>query len=272
MADIFRKKALERLSNPDQLDRTMKITSPLSLLILIGIAAIVAGCIVWGFLGRLVNTQTATGIITGVENSGTVFSDYTGSVAEIKAAQGEKIKKGDVVAVVTDGSEMKEITSGYDGTVSAVLTDKGESVYEGGEIARIKPATDTDKILVCYVPLATAGKIKEGQEAIVSPVNTDSQKTGNMKAIVIGVGKYPANVQNMAFVLGADNGLSDSFLSEGPVTEIICSLEADTSSQNGFYWTSENGKKSVVNKGTLANVSIITDKEAPIKKLFSTGN
>ena len=47
MAQLYRKAALERISNPDQLDKAIAITSPASWLMLIGITLILVVVIVW---------------------------------------------------------------------------------------------------------------------------------------------------------------------------------------------------------------------------------
>ena len=41
MPELYRKASLERISNPEQLDKTLKITSPLSWLVLIAITLMI---------------------------------------------------------------------------------------------------------------------------------------------------------------------------------------------------------------------------------------
>ena len=41
MAQIYRKTALDKISSPEQLDKSLKITSPLSWLVLLGLTLIV---------------------------------------------------------------------------------------------------------------------------------------------------------------------------------------------------------------------------------------
>ena len=53
MADIFRRKSLDRLSSPEQLDKMIVINSPMTWLALAGGAIIIAIVVIWGILGRV---------------------------------------------------------------------------------------------------------------------------------------------------------------------------------------------------------------------------
>jgi len=47
MAELFRKAALERLSSPEQLDKAITVSKPVSWLALIGITIVILAFIVW---------------------------------------------------------------------------------------------------------------------------------------------------------------------------------------------------------------------------------
>ena len=47
MSGLFRKVALERLSSPEQLDKAITVSSPVSWLALIGVTVIIAAGILW---------------------------------------------------------------------------------------------------------------------------------------------------------------------------------------------------------------------------------
>lgn len=60
---IFRKKALERLSSPEQLDQLMKIVTPRSWLPLAVLGALLGGGLIWSVLGRIPVTTTGQGAL-----------------------------------------------------------------------------------------------------------------------------------------------------------------------------------------------------------------
>lgn len=50
---LFRKKAVDRVSSPEELDRYLQVTSPGIWITLIAIIILLAGVVVWGVLGHL---------------------------------------------------------------------------------------------------------------------------------------------------------------------------------------------------------------------------
>ena len=76
MADLFRKEALDRLSSPEDLNKSLTITSPLSWLTLAGISLILVVCLVWSFVGRIPETVTLNGKIVSVTGgANAVYTD-----------------------------------------------------------------------------------------------------------------------------------------------------------------------------------------------------
>ena len=64
MSQLYRKTALEKISSPEQLDKTLKLTSPISWLTLLGITLILTVALVWSIVGTVSETITAFGIIS----------------------------------------------------------------------------------------------------------------------------------------------------------------------------------------------------------------
>lgn len=98
---IFRQAALDRLSSPDQLDRTIAITDPRGWIVAATLAMLVTVLVAWAFLGT---------IPTNVQGKGILIA-----------------REGRVVAAMSPTS----------GQIEAVLVSLGDTVREGQPIARI---------------------------------------------------------------------------------------------------------------------------------------
>ena len=61
--DIFRKKAVDRVNSPEQLNDYIRVTSPSIWMVLAGVICILAGAIVWGIFGNLYTTVDGAGIV-----------------------------------------------------------------------------------------------------------------------------------------------------------------------------------------------------------------
>ena len=64
MAELYRKSALERISSPEQLDKALKVTSPMSWLALLAVTLIVVVTVIWSIVGTIPVTVTTSGVIS----------------------------------------------------------------------------------------------------------------------------------------------------------------------------------------------------------------
>lgn len=271
MADIFRKSSLEKISNPEQLDRAITITSPMSWIALMGVFLIISVVVVWSFVGKLPYTLTSYGMITDVGNSITVYSDYSGTIKKINTKNGNKVNSGDTIAIIkkVDGTE-QEIKASNDGIVSTILVEENDPVFVGSEIIKITPQIDDNQIYVCYVPISEASKIKKDLNVSLYLMSSDTSKYGYIDANVYSVGSYPVNAETISYQLGAQNLLSDQILSNGPVVVVVCRMNKDSSSKSGYHWSNDIGKNKMTPNGTFMTAKIVTDEVAPISKLLNS--
>ena len=271
MADLYRKSSLEKLSSPEQLDRAITVSSPMSWLALIGVAVIIVAAIVWSVFGTLPTTATVNGIVVNPASTGAVYSEYAGTVSEIVKEAGDSIKDGDEIAKIkTASGEILTIKATQSGTLTNLLVTVDAPVYAGAEIARYTPSVNQDQIVVCYVPASTAKQLKKDMQVLVYPSSVDSQKYGHMEAWIESVGEYAATTSNLWYVVGADNLVAEQFVANGPVVSVICRIKTDTTTDSGFYWTSESAKDLVISNGSFVSAKIVTDECAPITKLFAS--
>lgn len=99
MADLYRKSALERMSNPEQLDKVLKVTSPMSWIALMGITLIIVVTVVWSILGTIPETITVKGVVSAVVGSNSVYTEDAGKVVSLRVREGDEVHLGDPVSV-----------------------------------------------------------------------------------------------------------------------------------------------------------------------------
>ncbi len=271
MADLYRKSSIEKLSNPEQLDRAIKLTSPLSWLVLLGVVIIIVATLIWSIVGTLPTTQTVSGVMVNPESVCAYYSDCSGTVTKLLKKSGDQIKKDEGILTVksNDGKEYT-VKATTDGKISDYLVEVDAKIYSGAEIARYTPNISQDQVVVCYVPVSVAKQLEKDMKVLLYPTSVDSQKYGHMEAWVDSVGEYAAATSNMWYVVGADNMVADQFLQQGPVVSVVCRIKTDANTDSGFYWTSEKGKDVTVSNGTFVSAKIITDECAPITKLLNS--
>ena len=95
---IFRKAALERLSSPEQLDYLLSITSPAGWLAVSALGVILFLIVLWGFLGRIPDTVSGSGILIRGGAVYEVAAANDGYVTRVLVNPGDEVTAGQVVA------------------------------------------------------------------------------------------------------------------------------------------------------------------------------
>lgn len=272
MADLYRKASLERISSPEQLDKALVVTSPMSWLALIAVTLIILVTVIWSIVGTIPVTITTPGIISSPVGSNAVYTGESGKVISVRVRAGDELHIGDVVLTYKNSAnEIKTVYSDQVGTVSEIVAAKDASLTPGSEVIRVIPKVQANQIAVCYVPLAKAKKIERGMTVNISLDSLDSHYYGNMVARVVNVDAYATSSTGMSSVIGSGNHLDSTFTNNGPVVAVACELyPGDT--QSGYYWSNEKGAKITVTNGSLVTAKIITDEVPPISKLFTKIN
>lgn len=269
MKQIYRSSSIEKLSNPDQLDKAIKITTPMSWMALLGIFLIIIAVIVWGFCGTLPETKEISGVIVSSDNIGTIYCDENATISKIVKKIGDKVSKNENILKIKmlDGTE-KNIIINEDAVITNIMFEEGASIHKGDEIIKYTPTNSEKQLIVCYVPVSIAKQLKKDMKVLVYPSSVDSQKYGHMEACIKSISDYPVTTSNMWYILGNDNMMSEQFISNGPVIEVICSIKMNSNDKNKFYWSNEKGKDINITTGTFISGKVVTSEDAPITKLI----
>lgn len=116
---VFRKKALDRISSPEQLTDYLKVTNPGTWAVLVAVIALLVGLLSWAAIGTL---ETTAGVKV-------VVQDHEALVVSMEAqtlAQGMPLRvsgKDTVIAAVS--------TDEYGRTVGSVEVDLPNGTYDG---------------------------------------------------------------------------------------------------------------------------------------------
>ncbi|MDE6035587.1 MAG: HlyD family efflux transporter periplasmic adaptor subunit [Ruminococcus sp.] len=270
MADLYRKASLERMSSPEQLDKTLKITSPLSWLALLGVTIIIIATIIWSVFGTIPETITTNGIIVSPVSTNSVYTEEPGIVTAVYVSAGDELHLGDaIMEIQTNRGNNLKIISDQVGSVSEVLYSVGKNVNQNSEVVRISPAVYGNQVVMCYVPLSDVKKLERGMLVYVYLASADSQAYGHMEARVINIDAKATSSSSMTYILGSDNSLSNTFLAGGAVTAVACELYPSNTTENGYYWSNPKGGNVDVSNGSLCTSKFIIKRIAPISKLFA---
>lgn len=153
MSELFRKKSIERVTSPEQLNDYIRVSNPGVWMILAAVVILLAGICVWGVFGRLDTKKHASGVCENGKLTCYIKSD---DIADVK----------DGTLVSVDGKEytVKSVSSSpvrLDGEKDSYL------IYLGG-------FSETDWV---YVVTVDAPDLADGEYSVdvitkrVSPIS-----------------------------------------------------------------------------------------------------
>ena len=273
MADLYRKSTLEKLSSPEQLDKALTVTSPLSWIALVAITAMIIVTIIWSIIGTIPITISATGIVSSPVSTNALYTSESGKVDSIRVHPNSEIFFGTPILTYRTGNgESRIIDSDQVGVITEIMVKPGDEITQGSEIVRFSPIVTGNQVIVCYVQLSDAKKLERGMEANIFLTSANSQTYGHMRARIINIDSFVSTATGMSYVLGKDNNLAATFQEDGAaVVAVTLELYPDPSGDtvSGYWWSNVRGSKLEVKNGSLVQAKIVVEEVAPITKLFS---
>lgn len=270
MAQLFRKSSIERLSSPEQLDKSIVVTSPMSWTVLIGIALIIVCFVIWAICGTMPTTLEARGIVSNGIYTNSIYSDLSGTITEVLVKEGQTAEVGTTLLRIEDANKhIHEVIADARYKITKVCVNAGESVNYTEELFGISPVSNGDAFVVFYVGVEQIPSISMGMEVVVNMPAFDNQKYGHMKGNIVAVDSYASSTESIRRILGTNEDVIEYLGMTGqPMVAVTCKLEKDDNSANGFFWSNDKGEEVSVNYGNIVDIKIIMDEQAPITKLI----
>lgn len=234
---------------------------------LIGLVALIAVFIVWGFVARTPVAVPVQGLITTTSGVSDIGSSLTGTVTSVYVAVGDRVDPGNnVVEIQDDAGRVVRVRASVPGQVLEVDTRVGDFVTEGQSLMIVQ-AVDQPVIAIALVPVNESGGLTIGQEVLVSPASAPSSEYGYIEGVVSFVGAVPVSPARLEQLTSGVAGAVDPDAQSGPVVEVEVALaRADTPS--GFDWTIGSGPSFTPLAGTPFSGQIVVGEQAPLMRLL----
>lgn len=138
MAELFRKRALEKLRSPERLDQLLSVTTPAGWLALTAVCLIVTATVIWGVYGRVATKVSGTGVIIDPRGLFDIAAAGQGEVVAMMVEVGNEVKKGQIVAGLIDPTLTKEIENQEAKLrqIESAFTESSKLLKEGTEAKR----------------------------------------------------------------------------------------------------------------------------------------
>ena len=139
------------------------------------------------------------------------------------------------------------------GTLSRTVTASALYHPEGSDQGEI----------IALIPLTTGKTLDPGMEVVVNLTGYNLEEYGNMRGSITYVDDYTTSIDDMKNYFN-DDLVVNAFVQSGPCVAVVCKLQEDKESANGYFWTNEKGRTLKIHDGTWAMLTIIQETIHPI--------
>ncbi|MEI7555220.1 biotin/lipoyl-containing protein [Candidatus Chlorohelix sp.] len=262
MSNIFRQNALNKLSTPEDLDKTIRVTERRGWVALAGLALVLIIALVWSIFGSIPTVLRGTGLLYSPDAIKEVNTQEAGFVTNISVRSGDTVKDGQIIAKIKNqaGADI-ELRSPGDGTVLDVLVEKGSPLQALASVVNIELSGKPLQGVV-FVSLADGKRIKPGMKVQLSPSSVRAEESGFLLGTVSLVSQFPVSSQSLLVQLKSRE-LVDALASGAPLIRVDVTLEKD-STFSEFKWTTGSGPHLKLTGGTLASANLVLGEQRPI--------
>ena len=106
---MFRKKALEKLHEPESLDQLLVVVTPRSVWTLASLAGVLVVALAWGFFSRIPVTVDGFGILVKPGSIKQIQSVGNGSVFSVRKDIGSGVEAGELIALINNPDQERQL-------------------------------------------------------------------------------------------------------------------------------------------------------------------
>ena len=175
---LFRREALQRLDDIDELDRLVTVTHPRAWLTLGAVAALIIVALVWASVGSLATTVSGEGILIAGSHIMRASAPWTAGNSRPSGALGRVVAPGRARrGHVAPPPEPRRRANGavvtpYGGKVVSLQAYPGQYLA-AGRAAHHRGARGVPLTATLYLPVETGKNVRPGQEVQIMPANVE---------------------------------------------------------------------------------------------------
>ena len=242
----------------------MTVIGPGNLLILLGIIIFLVCVIIYSITVPINITTTLDAVVSYGEGNVDVVVENEGILSQLSVSNGDYVKRGDLLGVLTTESTAAQITNGAvlseeekskvkrqtmivameSGVVAGLRFEDGAFLPKNSTLCQIvkRENEDTTVVVQAYSSYEGAINVKQGDKVFVALESVNNDKYGYLRGIVRSVSL---------------SGLAQD--QERPI-EMLIIIDPKVDDQGNYIWTKENnGFSGEITAGTSGTATIFTD-------------
>lgn len=233
--EIFRKSSLEKMTTPEELDELLQVNSVKTWLLFAAICVVLAGMLLWGFLGVITHDASGFGIIRIHDLPREVVSRYQGQVDSVFCKTGDRIEAGQKLLTIYSMEEQSHttVTAPFKGELTDIDVREGTFVSEGLtllELVKIDATANVVPEVIFFIRDQEIPKLRIGMVTTLEVLKAGVSPEF-LKGKINFISGYPAS-RNAILKYFPDEGQSMQ-LDKNEFHEVRASLDIDLDKMNG---------------------------------------
>ena len=264
---------MDTLRSPDQISDHLRVTAVPTYLLAAAIIILFGAFIVWGFLGNVSDKAYYSGVVFPVQGTTDITLPNKGIVRTMLVHNGDSVRQGQTVALVSIGESHSFLTSTLNGLVISTKTDNESFEAFDPIVSVVKEgrSKETGRTqLIAYADNEAQRDLRIGMEAQVWPADEKRDEIGYVRGRITQVVRYPADADEVRQTLKSDI-LAKRLLQQGDVVyEVRIDLLPSPEDPTRYDWSFGEPADVSMGIGTYCSVLTETKRRSMFEYLFES--
>lgn len=247
----------EMLKSPDQIGDYMHVSAFNTLLVCLTVFLLVCAFFLWAFLGKVTDKVEYTGILVPAKEATDITLPNEGVVHTLLVSNGEQVKAGQPLALVSVNGQYSTVSSTCDGMLIIIKA-------EGESFAALEPifCISDDKgagnfgplVVMAWVDNETRRLLREGMNVQVWPVGEKRDEIGYVIGHVRSIDMFPTTKLEVQSQLHSQDLAKSMMPQNDAAYKITVGVEHAVDDPSILHWSFGEPDDIQMNVGTACNV------------------
>lgn len=265
---------VDHLQSPEQISDHLRVTYVPTYLLATAVTVLLVAFIVWGVLGTVSDKAYFSGVVFPAQGTADITLPNKGMVRTMLVHNGDSVRVGQTVALVSIGDSHSFLTSTVNGLVISTKTDN-EPFEAFDPIVSVVDGNASDgqsqhTQLIAYADNEAQRDLLISMEAQVWPADEKRDEIGYVRGRISQVVRYPADADDVRQTLKS-NILAKRLLEQGDVVyEVRIDLLRSPEDSTQYDWSFGEPENVSMGIGTYCSVLTETHRRSMFQYLFES--
>jgi hypothetical protein len=264
---------VDHLQSPEQIADHLRVTYVPTYLLAAAATLLLVAFIVWGVLGTVSDKAYYSGVVFPSQGTTDITLPNKGIVRSIMVRNGDSVRVGQTVALVSIGDSHTFLTSTVNGLVISTKSDS--EPFEAFDPIVSVVGKDYDgqphrAILLAYANNEAQRNLRVGMEAQVWPADQKRDEIGYVHGRISQVVRYPADATKVRQILKSDILAKQLLEQDNVVYEVLIDLQRAPNDPTSYDWSFGQPDNVSMDFGTYCSVLTETRRRSMFQYLFES--